>query len=595
MARKALLLALALAFLIGLAGGASAVDPTGIDTPGVFTEVDPDAAGIPTANSAGVPNQFGASAWFYQDEVDSAGSVWKNEGSYRVFQQQTAEGTNDQGGYGAGYYEFAAGNDAGPHDGYDTGSNKCKTCHAVHRAQGSFRLMRVDSPDDACSYCHIGDHKHSLRGAYYRTDSVYPANGHTMGAGTTIPDSTVKAYLTDKTITYVDSDGNDVDITYSVREYASARNKMFTWTTDRASYHATGLRRLGPTFLSCLSCHQPHNADQLIWKPSSGGNALSDGYKLLRSAPSGSTKSVARMEDYGAQSQTFDVFANVAPGNIVIQLTSARGTAYLYAGDTIRFGNNETTVVQTGFGADYDPTKRMYTIGSSTPVTVAISPVAVQVDAGSVAALDDGNMIEVPIGTVSSGTTGGLAGTADPINDFTTWTEWKGPDFDSLDDSEAGYAVPKLSLWCADCHNLNIGYPETADGVDSTAFRTDETHSDRTHTSSGDIIDCWNCHSSNMPLTDASYNSYTGLSSGVKCNKCHYFDNGASYYYEVRSNPREDYGTAGPRTDFPHSGASTGLKLLTEVTIGGQGNVLSSNGSLDSFCMRCHDLINEKM
>ncbi|MBF4508910.1 MAG: hypothetical protein ISP10_00315, partial [Aeromicrobium sp.] len=73
----------------------------------------------------------GMSQWSYQDLADSTP---KYEGGYAAY-----------GGV-SGYY-------ADPHGGYDTTTNKCKVCHAVHRAEGAYYLLRADSQDDACDYC----------------------------------------------------------------------------------------------------------------------------------------------------------------------------------------------------------------------------------------------------------------------------------------------------------------------------------------------------------------------------------------------------------------------------------------------------------
>lgn len=42
----------------------------------------------------------------------------------------------------------------GPHGGYTTSTNKCKECHAVHLATGSYRLTRADTASEACDFCH---------------------------------------------------------------------------------------------------------------------------------------------------------------------------------------------------------------------------------------------------------------------------------------------------------------------------------------------------------------------------------------------------------------------------------------------------------
>lgn len=44
--------------------------------------------------------------------------------------------------------------DAGPHGGYQTTTNKCRECHAVHRAFGSWKLLRANGRADSCRFCH---------------------------------------------------------------------------------------------------------------------------------------------------------------------------------------------------------------------------------------------------------------------------------------------------------------------------------------------------------------------------------------------------------------------------------------------------------
>ncbi len=64
-----------------------------------------------------------------------------------------------------------------PHGGYADTTNKCKTCHAVHLAEGPFRLLRgATGAADECEYCHGATGAHS-------TVSFDPsgADGHTMG------------------------------------------------------------------------------------------------------------------------------------------------------------------------------------------------------------------------------------------------------------------------------------------------------------------------------------------------------------------------------------------------------------------------------
>lgn len=181
----------------------------------------------------------------------------------------------------------------GPHSGlagntYPTTGNKCKTCHAVHRAGGVFKLTRTDSADDACSYCHVDDHRHASRQAYNgNSNGIYTQNGHTVGAGRAIPGSSVRQWLEPFRLT---ATTQSIDYTWDlrIRRYETERQRLYVYTGAGSSAHSSEtsgtLVRYGPTLLTCMSCHQPHNAVNLIWKPS-GAPA---GYKLLRSSPSGS-------------------------------------------------------------------------------------------------------------------------------------------------------------------------------------------------------------------------------------------------------------------------------------------------------------------
>ncbi|RJQ54979.1 MAG: hypothetical protein C4521_03775, partial [Actinobacteria bacterium] len=134
--KKVLLAALVVVFLLGMTSLALAATPTVID------ETD-----------------SGQSRWTYNDLRETSPLV-KYEGGYAAYGA-------DQDANGAGDYDDTNGatTPAGPHGGYDTTTNKCKVCHAVHRAEGAYYLLRADSQDDACDYCHIGS-AHSTRIVY---------------------------------------------------------------------------------------------------------------------------------------------------------------------------------------------------------------------------------------------------------------------------------------------------------------------------------------------------------------------------------------------------------------------------------------------
>ncbi len=74
-----------------------------------------------------------------------------------------------------------------PHGGYADTTNKCKACHAVHLAEGSYRLLRADNVTTECDYCHKTGT--GIISAISRVDGT-TAEGHTMGySGSALDDS----------------------------------------------------------------------------------------------------------------------------------------------------------------------------------------------------------------------------------------------------------------------------------------------------------------------------------------------------------------------------------------------------------------------
>ncbi len=74
-----------------------------------------------------------------------------------------------------------------PHGGYADTTNKCKACHAVHLATGSYRLLRASTAATECDYCHKSNT--GIITTVSRVDGT-TTEGHTMGAyvNTTAPD-----------------------------------------------------------------------------------------------------------------------------------------------------------------------------------------------------------------------------------------------------------------------------------------------------------------------------------------------------------------------------------------------------------------------
>lgn len=334
----------------------------------------------------------GSSMWSYRDLADTA---LKASGGYARFEDigQARYVTN-------------------PHGGYDSTTSRCKTCHAVHRAQGAYALVRTDSSTDVCEYCHIGGSAHSALQVYTANPAGPQTDvGHPMGGSAVIPaSSTFYSSISTAQVQARDEAGVVVTATVVVRSVDTTRNRLFRLvpkhTYAEPGGGAAGFERVGPTLLTCASCHQVHGAPSALWRPvafPAGSATLTGGYKLLKSSPSGSIQ--------GATDQPYD---NGVPGFTVS-----------YTRDGMRGLARYSDFVRTGL-----------------------------VDATAT--------VRAPETTLSAGMYG---------LPRTTWdsTAWAIPKvWASAPPTVTASAIdPRtvnqfaLSAWCADCHNLTIGhYPE---------------------------------------------------------------------------------------------------------------------------------------
>ncbi len=150
-----------------------------------------------------------------------------------------AEGYNTPTQYtrGAGYF-------SGPHGGYATTTNKCADCHSTHYAKGSFMLMRANSREAACDYCHGG------------------------GGGSTVNIMMDNAY---KTVAGTDMYMNGV---------AEATTTTGFGTGHTLGYKGNAPADINPAFtsaagLACFDCHSPHgNSDRVMTSFANPGRAI---------------------------------------------------------------------------------------------------------------------------------------------------------------------------------------------------------------------------------------------------------------------------------------------------------------------------------
>ncbi|GAB4276270.1 MAG: hypothetical protein Kow0056_06500 [Coriobacteriia bacterium] len=121
-------------------------------------------------------------------------------------------------GYNTTITSRDANNPSGPHGGYNSTTNKCQDCHSTHYATGSYVLLRANSREAACDYCHAGGGGSSLN---IQMDNDYGA--------TSVETTTSRGYGTGHTLGYA---GNaPVDI-----------NPAFADSQG----------------LACFDCHTPH-------------------------------------------------------------------------------------------------------------------------------------------------------------------------------------------------------------------------------------------------------------------------------------------------------------------------------------------------
>jgi hypothetical protein len=495
------------------------------------------SAGISQAAVPSVINPAnGSSMWTYQDSHDT---TEKAEGSYTAVDNTT------------GKYE------TNPHGGYDSSSNKCKICHAVHRAEGAYFLLRADTQDDACNYCHIGGSAFSDTTVYTLNPSgTATPNGHTIGSSAVIPDSSVKEWTEQVTLSTVDASGSAISETVDVRAYDSKRNKMFRFARrhghESTGSGSNGYMRVGPLALRCMSCHQQHGAKNMQWRPKDilSGAQLANGYKLLRLSPS----------------------------------ASIQGTA-------------TETVAGTDYIADYNQGMQNYTSYEE------YDP------ASGKFLVNEANIVKVPETDMSAANTG----PGHTIYTTFTGVEPSKQQGDAYDPQTVNQFA--LSPWCADCHNLDIGYSKNLTN-EELGFKS---HADRTHPAPYKGAgfgpgQCYSCHRNDLPdkgtpglpsgFMSTVMHKWTMDSPG--CSKCHTMHMGGTLMPQEGNCAECHFGPAnykyavaningsGKHSDFPHSGGNDSIKLLGPVTksMNGDGTVSYGTGvtesNIDSVCLRCH-------
>jgi len=452
---------------------------------------------------------LGRSAWTYSDLRDSTA---KYEGGYARFDDTSTA-------------MYAS----SPHGGYATTGSRCQTCHAVHRAEASYQLLRSDTQADVCAYCHLGSAHSSLIVYDGNPDGMATTVGHTIGAPSRIPLSSTNVSLVSASFVITDSAGVATTETITVRSVDTTQNALFRLSTSHGetmpSAGRDGYGRTGPVPLTCMSCHQVHNAADDIWQPMAypgHETTLTAGYKLLRKRPSGSI--------VGPDEQPYD---NGTPG----------------------------------FTVSYTEGMRRWKQYTDFDITGLVDATAT---------------VKVPETTL----TAGVYGPGKTIWDSPAWENSS-----YFDDGPSGVPTPSvdvrgidqyaLSVWCADCHNLAIGSFEATGPVELgvTVHGAARTHTVPFTGAGNGPAQCYTCHRGDLTPEPTS----TASGSNPACERCHY---GTGSY----ANDVVRAGEGG--SDFPHSSSSGGADLLGAWSVSATGSVVATTvteaNAAGKVCIRCH-------
>jgi len=357
-------------------------------------------------------------------------------------------------------------------------------------------------------------------------------NGHTIGANTLIPDSTTDQWTEAVTLMTSDATGTPVTEDIEVRAYDSSKNDMYRFARHHGHREASGGSRanyvpVGPLALRCMNCHQVHNATWQTWNTVSMANMGIHGEYEVANAGTNYTGTASYKLLKQFPSGTFvgglDSYGQVPITNISIV--------------------PETTLTA---GANFDAVRAQ----AADPSDIAFR----------------GRTYNKPMWVAQN-----FNGEHDP------------------DEYLAEEALPAsvnnaaLSVWCADCHNLNIGgwehLAETELGFKAHTERTHPAPYTGSHSGPGQ---CYSCHRNDLPR----------IKTGDSCSQCHF---GTGNYREVRDSTSPTM-TA---SDFPHSGEDGDYKMLGSYSIvrpyvNDNSNttiddaVAVGANNLDAVCIRCH-------
>lgn len=155
-----------------------------------------------------------------------------------------AEGYNDPI-----QYTRANGYFSGPHGGYATTTNKCQDCHSTHYAYGDYMLLRSNSREAACDYCHGGGGGSTIN---IMMDNDYRSGSFDMAQASAV-ETTTMGLGTGHTLGYAGNAPADIRPAYS-----------------------------DPNGFACFDCHTPHgNSDRVLTTFSNPGRLMGTGAAVI--------------------------------------------------------------------------------------------------------------------------------------------------------------------------------------------------------------------------------------------------------------------------------------------------------------------------
>ncbi|MCL4079320.1 hypothetical protein MX659_06960 [Coriobacteriia bacterium Es71-Z0120] len=179
-------------------------------------------------------------------------------------------------------YTRANGYFSGPHGGYTTTTNKCQDCHSTHYASGSFMLLRANSREAACDYCHGGGGGSTIN---IMMDNDYRSGSYDPSQASAIPTETM-GYGTGHTLGYKGNAPADIKPAYS----------------DTQGF-------------SCFDCHTPHgNSARVLTTFANPGRLMGTGASVIPGSGNSSDGTLDTAGEWGIDPNqgNFKIFSSGA-------------------------------------------------------------------------------------------------------------------------------------------------------------------------------------------------------------------------------------------------------------------------------------------